>query len=74
MSEEEPAHNIKWKETNTQVVNKVNRREVDKEGQRSLTSQVNNVGKLLTRNEEEAEVLKNIFDSVFKGNLSSHTF
>lgn len=73
MTEEEPASKIKWKGTNAQVVNKINRRQVNKEGQRRLTSLFNNVGKLVTRNEEEAEVLKNIFDSVFKGYVSSHT-
>lgn len=34
---------------------------------------MNSAGELVTVDEENAEVLNNIFASVFNGNLSSHT-
>jgi len=39
----------------------------------SVLSLVNTTGKLVTTEEEKAEVLDNIFASVFTGNFSSYT-
>lgn len=38
----------------------------------TISSQTNITGQLITMDEEEAEVLNNLFALVFTGNLSSH--
>ncbi|KAK4826878.1 LOW QUALITY PROTEIN: hypothetical protein QYF61_011997 [Mycteria americana] len=45
----------------------------EKEGQRKCIPPMNTTGKLVTTDEEKAEVLNNFFGPVFTGNLSSHT-
>ena len=39
----------------------------------NLSHLMSKTGKLVTKDEEKAEALNNIFASVFTGNLSSHT-
>jgi len=45
----------------------------EKQDQRKHTPLMNKTGKLVAVDNEKAEILKNIFASVFTGSLSSHT-
>jgi len=45
----------------------------EKKGQRKHIPLMSETGKLVTADEQKAEVVSNYFASVFTGNLSSHT-